>query len=296
MGGHEYFEEEYGVGDLSAQENSSGASSVEYIQHHLANLCWGDCDPVTHVAVGFWALHVDTVVISALLGALIVGTGWWLGKRLSADTPSGFQNFVETIIEFVQGQVRDTFPGNNPLIAPLALTIFLWVWLMNFMDLIPIDLLPELGKLVGIDYLKVVPTTDLNTTMAMSLSVFALIVYYNIKVKGPVGYLKMFLFHPFGKFLMPVNVVMTLIEELAKPLSLGLRLFGNLFAGELVFLLIALIGGTLAVGAAALFWFPLQVVLDLAWLIFHLLIITLQAFIFMVLTVVYLSMAHVEDH
>ena len=167
---------------------------------------------------------------------------------------------------------------------------------MNFMDLIPIDLLPERGKLVGIDYLKVVPTTDLNTTMAMSLSVFALIVYYNIKVKGPVGYLKMFLFHPFGKFLMPVNVVMTLIEELAKPLSLGLRLFGNLFAGELVFLLIALIGGTLAVGAAALFWFPLQVVLDLAWLIFHLLIITLQAFIFMVLTVVYLSMAHVEDH
>jgi len=154
-----------------------------------------------------------------------------------------------------------------------------------------------IGAAVGIPYLKVVPTTDLNTTMAMSLTVFGLILFYNFKVKGPIGYLKVFLFHPFGKFFIPVNIVMTLIEELAKPLSLGLRLFGNLFAGELVFLLIALIGGTLAVGLVGyLFWFPLQVVLDLGWLIFHLLVITLQAFIFMVLTLVYLGMAHVEDH
>jgi len=130
----------------------------------------------------------------------------------------------------------------------------------------------------------------------MSLTVFALIVFYNIKVKGPIGYIKMFLFHPFGKFLVPVNIIMTIIEELAKPLSLGLRLFGNLFAGELVFMLIALIGGTMAVGFAALFWLPLQVVLDLGWLIFHLLVITLQAFIFMVLTIVYLGMAHTSDH
>lgn len=130
----------------------------------------------------------------------------------------------------------------------------------------------------------------------MSLTVFGLIIFYNIKVKGPIGYLKMFLFHPFGKFLVPVNIIMSIIEELAKPLSLGLRLFGNLFAGELVFLLIALIGGTLAVGYAALFWLPLQVVLDLGWLIFHLLVITLQAFIFMVLTIVYLGMAHVAEH
>lgn len=281
---------------MSAEQSSSGGGTVEYIQHHLANLCAGDCDPVTHQAAGFWALHVDTVFFSVALGALIIATAAWLGKRLTADAPSGFQNFVEMIVEFVQGQVKDTFPGHNPLIAPLALTIFLWVWLMNFMDLIPVDLLPLLASGVGIEYLKIVPTTDLNTTLAMALTVFALIVYYNFKVKGPIGYLKVFLFHPFGKFLMPVNIVMTLIEELAKPLSLGLRLFGNLFAGELVFLLIALIGGTLAVGAAALFWFPLQVVLDLAWLIFHLLIITLQAFIFMVLSVVYLGMAHVEDH
>lgn len=283
---------------MSAEEHSSeGGGTVAYIQHHLTNLCAGDCDPVTHKAVGFWAWHVDTLFFSVLLALVIILVSWRLGKRLSVDAPSGFQNVVESIIEFVQGQVRDTFPGHNPLIAPLALTIFVWVWLMNFMDLIPVDLLPWLAGAAGIPYLKVVPTTDLNTTMAMSLTVFGLILFYNIKVKGPIGYLKVFLFHPFGKFFVPVNIVMTAIEELAKPLSLGLRLFGNLFAGELVFLLIALIGGTLAVGLVGyLFWFPLQVVLDLGWLIFHLLVITLQAFIFMVLTLVYLGMAHVEDH
>lgn len=269
-----------------------GGGTVAYIQHHLTNLCVGpDCE-----TGGFMALHVDTMFFSIALGALIVFTAMRMGKKLETGVPGGFQNFVESILDFVDGQVRDTFPGHNPIIAPLALTIFLWVWLMNFMDMIPVDLLPVLASMIGINYLKVVPTTDLSTTMAMSLTVFALIVFYSIKVKGPVGYLKMFLFHPFGKFLVPVNIVMTLIEELAKPLSLGLRLFGNLFAGELVFLLIALIGGTLAVGAAALFWLPLQVLLDLAWLIFHLLVITLQAFIFMVLTIVYLGMAHTEDH
>jgi F-type H+-transporting ATPase subunit a len=279
---------------LSASENSSGSGTVEYIQHHLTNLCVGDCDPVTHKAAGFWAFHLDTMFFSVLLAALIIIVAMRLGKRLETGVPGRFQNFVETIVEFVQGQVRDTFPGHNPLIAPIALTIFIWVWLMNFMDLIPVDLLPVIGSMLGIQYLKVVPTTDLNTTMAMSLTVFGLILYYNIKIKGGMGYLKMFLFHPFGKFVVPVNIVMTAIEELAKPLSLGLRLFGNLFAGELVFLLIALIGGAATIGAGLLMIVPLQVVLDLAWLIFHLLVITLQAFIFMVLTIVYLGMAHTE--
>ncbi len=275
---------------MSAAPASSGGGTVEYIQHHLTNLCVGDCTG------GFWSWHVDTLAVSVILGALIVLTSWRLGRNLSADAPSGFQNAVEGILEFVGGQVRDSFPGHNPLIAPLALTIFLWVFLMNAMDMIPVDLLPWLGQLVGIPYLKVVPTTDLSATLALSLTVFALVIFYNIKIKGPVGYLKMFLFHPFGKFFIPVNIVMTLIEELAKPLSLGLRLFGNLFAGELVFLLIALIGGTLVTGLAGwLFWFPLQVTLDLGWLIFHLLVITLQAFIFMVLSIVYLGMAH-QDH
>ncbi len=269
--------------------------SVQYIQHHLTNLCYGQCDPVTHKASGFWAFHIDTIFFSLVLGALIVFLCRWLGRKAGVQTPSGALNVAETLVEFVNKQISDCFKAPNPLIGPMALTIFVWVLLMNAMDLVPVDLLPEIGKLIGVEYLKVVPTTDLNATLAMSLSVFALIIFYNVKVKGPIGYLKMFLFHPFGKFFIPVNVVMTLIEELAKPLSLGLRLFGNLFAGELVFLLIALIGGTLAVGLAALFWLPLQVTLDLAWLIFHLLVVTLQAFIFMVLTIVYLSMAH-EEH
>jgi F-type H+-transporting ATPase subunit a len=278
---------------LSAAEHSGGGT-VAYIQHHLTNLCVGDCGPTG----GFWALHLDTIFFSAMLAVLMVVVSWRLGRSLQTDVPSGFQNFVETIIDFVSQQVKDTFPGHNPLIAPLSLTIFVWVWLMNFMDLIPVDLLPLIATWFGIEYLKAVPTTDLSTTFAMSLTVFALIVFYSIKVKGIGGYLKMFVFHPFGKYFIPVNIVMTTIEELAKPLSLGLRLFGNLFAGELVFLLIALIGGTMAVGLGAAFWLPLQVLLDLGWLIFHLLVITLQAFIFMVLTIVYLGMAHTteDDH
>jgi len=280
---------------LSAAAESSGAGTVEYIQHHLTNLCVGNCDPVTHKAIGFWAWHLDTLIVSGILAATIILVSWRLGKNLNSDAPGGFQNAIEAILDFVGGQVRDSFPGHNPLIAPLALTIFLWVFMMNFMDMIPVDLPGVILGMFGVTYFKIVPTTDLSTTFAMSLTVFALIVYYSIKVKGPVGYLKMFLFHPFGKFFIPVNIVMTAIEEIAKPLSLGLRLFGNLFAGELVFLLIALIGGTLAVGAVGwLFWFPLQVTLDLGWLIFHLLVITLQAFIFMVLSIVYLGMAHQE--
>ncbi len=277
-----------------AKEGELG--TVEYIQHHLTNLCVGHCDPVTHKGMGFYALHLDTLFFSVVLGMIMVFFAWRLGRQVSVETPSGLLNVVETLVEFVNQQISDVFAKKAPaLIGPLALTILIWVFLMNAMDLVPVDLLPEIGKLLGVDYLKVVPTTDLNATFALSLCVFALIIFYNIKVKGLIGYLKVFLFHPFGKFAIPVNIVMTLIEEIAKPLSLALRLFGNLFAGELVFLLIALIGGTLAVGFAAFFWFPLQIVLDLAWLIFHLLVVTLQAFIFMVLTIVYLGMAHEEE-
>ena len=277
-----------------AKEGELG--TVEYIQHHLTNLCVGHCDPVTHKGMGFYALHLDTLFFSVVLGMIMVFFAWRLGRRVSVEAPSGLLNVVETLVEFVNQQISDVFAKKAPaLIGPLALTILIWVFLMNAMDLVPVDLLPEIGKLLGVDYLKVVPTTDLNATFALSLSVFALIIFYNIKIKGLIGYLKVFLFHPFGKFAIPVNIVMTLIEEIAKPLSLALRLFGNLFAGELVFLLIALIGGTLAVGFAAFFWFPLQIVLDLAWLIFHLLVVTLQAFIFMVLTIVYLGMAHEEE-
>lgn len=274
-----------------AAESSGGGGTVEYIQHHLTNLCAGEgCE-----TGGFMSWHLDTIVVSIGLGLLMLFVSARIMRNATDGVPSGFQNFVESILEFVQGQVKDSFPGHNPIIAPMALTIFVWVWLMNFMDLIPVDLIPMIAGWFGVHYLKIVPTTDLSTTMAMSLTVFILTVFYNIKVKGPVGYLKMFLFHPFGKFAIPANIVMTAIEELAKPLSLGLRLFGNMFAGELVFLLIALLGGAATIGAGLLIWFPLQVVLDLGWLIFHILVITLQAFIFMVLTIVYLGMAH-QDH
>ena len=244
---------------------------VEYIQHHLTNLTVGQ---------GFWSFHIDTLIFGWLLAALLVFVSWRVGRRLDADNPRGMQNVLEAVLEFVDDQVKGTFPGQNALIGPLALTVFVWVFLMNAMDLVPVDLLPWAGRLVGFPHLKAVPTTDPYTTLGLALSVFILSLFYNIKSKGGGGYLKGFLYHPFGIWLFPVNVVMTAIEELAKPLSLGLRLFGNMFAGELVFLLIALLPWWLL-------WLPGSI-----WAIFHILVITLQAFIFMVLTIMYLAMAH----
>ncbi len=267
-------------------------STVGYIQHHLTNHAVGE---------GFWTFHLDTMVVSTLLGGLIIAVSIFLGRRLVIGVPGGLQNLAEILLEFVNKNIADAFPGHNPLIGPLALTIFLWVLLMNAMDLIPLDLFPVLAQWIAGDpgfYWKVVPTTDLNATLAIALAVFGLIIYYNFKIKGFVGYMKVFMFHPFGKFLVPFNIAMNIVEEVAKPLSLSLRLFGNIFAGELVFMLIALIGGTLAVGslAAIAIWGPVHILLDFVWILFHLLIVTLQAFIFMVLTIVYLGMAHEEAH
>ena len=267
-----------------SSSSGNGPTATEYIQHHLHNNSIGEG--------GFWVLNLDTLIYGWLLAGVLMYISYKVGKSMTSETPTGGQNVLEAIVEFVQQQIKDVFPGSNPIIGPLALTIFMWVFLMNAMDLVPVDLLPELGQLVGIEYMKVVPTTDLSTTFALSLSVFALIIFYNIKIKGPVGYLKMFLFHPFGKFLIPVNIIMTTIEEIAKPVSLGLRLFGNMFAGELIFLLIALLGGASLLGLGP------QVLFGSAWAIFHILIITLQAFIFMLLTIVYLGMAHqdLDEH
>ncbi len=267
-----------------AEHASLPETPVAYIQHHLHNLSVGDA--------GFWMLNLDTLFFSWVLAGLMMYVAYKLGKNLSMDSPSGMQNAIEAIYEFVDGQVNDIFPGRNPLIAPLAFTIFIWIFLMNAMDLIPVDLLPMVAGWLGIEYLKVVPTTDLSTTFGLALSVFALIVYYNIKIKGPMGYLKMFLFHPFGKYAIPLNIAMTAIEEIAKPVSLALRLFGNMFAGELLFLLLALL-----TAFAGMLWLtlPTQVVLASMWAIFHILVITLQAFIFMLLTIVYLGMAHTGD-
>ncbi len=256
----------------------------EYIQHHLHNL---------EIGHGFWTWKVDTLGFSIALGVLLVFIGWRIGRSLQADTPSGVQNWIEAIVEFVDTQIKDIFPSRDKLIGPLALTIFTWIFMMNAMDLLPVDLLPWVAHEAGAPALRVVPTTELDTTFAMALTVFALIIFYNIKIKGPIGYLKMFLFHPFGKFLIPVNIVMTAIEEVAKPVSLALRLFGNMFAGELIFMLIAL----LSLSGFGLAWFP-QLALGTLWAIFHILVVSLQAFIFMLLTIVYLGMASadLEEH
>ncbi|HKJ77601.1 MAG TPA: F0F1 ATP synthase subunit A [Gammaproteobacteria bacterium] len=260
---------------MSNQAGPATDNPVGYIQHHLHNLQVGE---------GFWTWHLDTLFFGALLAGVIMLVSWRIGRSLDPEKPSGMQNVLETILEFVDSQVKAVFPNHTPLVGPLALTIFVWVFLMNTMDLIPVDLLPKAASMVGIPYLKVVPTTDLSTTFALALSVFALVIFYNIRFKGVVGYIKMFLFHPFGKWMVPVNIVMTTIEEIAKPVSLALRLFGNMFAGELIFLLIALLP-----------WW-IQWPLGGGWAIFHILVITLQAFIFMLLTAVYLGMASQEDH
>jgi F-type H+-transporting ATPase subunit a len=256
-----------------AAEAHAAEGATGYIIHHLTPLSVGE---------GFWTLHLDTLFFSAVLGALFV---WFFKKaaeNATTEVPGLVQNFVEMMVEFVDTQVKDSFHGHSKLIAPLALTIFCWVFLFNFMDLFPVDLLPAIGSVMGIPYLRVVPSTDLNATFALSISVFCLIIFYSIKIKGPWGFAKELLFQPFGPWLMPFNLLLKLVEEIAKPISLALRLFGNLYAGELIFILIALLPAYM------------QPLLSFPWAIFHILIITLQAFIFMVLTIVYLSMAHVE--
>ncbi|PID43604.1 MAG: F0F1 ATP synthase subunit A [Gammaproteobacteria bacterium] len=270
-------------------------TASEYIQHHLQNLTFGNHPEngwsFAHSALeaqemGFWAIHVDTIIWSVGLGILFL----WLFRKAAAyatsGVPGGLQNFVEVMVEFVDGSVKETFHGKNPVIAPLALTIFCWIFLMNLMDLVPVDFLPRLFQvIVGDDhaYFKVVPTTDVNATLGMSLSVFALIIYYSIKVKGVSGFAGELTLQPFGKWMLPFNLLLEGVGLIAKPISLALRLFGNLYAGELIFILIAIMP----------FW--VQFALSVPWAIFHILVITLQAFIFMMLTIVYMSMAH-EDH
>lgn len=275
---------------MSAEAAQGHASEgpTSYIVHHLTNLRLGDG--------GFWTLHLDTVFYSVVLGVIFALTFRAAARKATSGVPRGLQSFCEMMVDFVDTQVKDSFHGRNPLIAPLALVIFCWIFLMNFMDLVPVDLLPWLGTLVGVEYMRVVPTTDLNATFAMSISVFLLTIFYGIKVKGGWGFSKEFLLHPFGPWMMPFNLILKLVEELAKPVSLALRLFGNLYAGELIFVLIALFTlGAHDFGVGTATMFVTQFILGMAWSIFHILIITLQAFIFMMLTIVYLSMAH-EEH
>ena len=247
---------------------------------------------------GFWTLNLDTIFFSVVLGVLALLLLYIGTRRVSTGVPGKLQNFAEMMLVFADNQVKDCFHGKNNVIGPLALTIFMWVFLMNFMDILPVDVLPVLGNLVGVHNLKVVPTNDLNLTFAMALSVFFLIIFYSLKVKGAKGFIKELTLQPFNNPLfIPFNLLLELVGLIAKPISLSLRLFGNLYAGELIFILIALLtlhASTASVTSSVTLGVA-QFLLALAWSIFHILVITLQAFIFMVLTIVYLSLAH-EDH
>ena len=281
-------------------EEAGGAT--EYIVHHETFLS----SKVPKGILDMSTLNLDTVFFSVLLAVLFGGAFYIAARRATTGVPGRFQLFVEVLVSFVDGQVRDTFHGTSKLIAPLALTIFSWILLFNMMDLVPVDLLPAAAHQVGLGHLKVVPSTDLNATFAMSLTVFVLIIYYSIRMKGFLGFVSELTLHPFSAknwfvqaLLVPVNFLLESVTLLARPVSLSLRLYGNLYAGEMVFLLIAAL--TLSRGLEALThvsgwaWMLLQIGLGLAWSIFHLLIIVLQAFIFMTLTVVYLALAS-EHH
>ena len=274
-------------------------TSSEYIKHHLQNLTYGrKADGTLGIAqspeeakeMGFWAINVDTMAFSLGLGLLFIFLFSRIAKRATAGVPSGAQNFLEWIIDFIDSSVRGSFSGKNALIGPLALTIFVWILLMNLMDLVPIDLLPFVAHAGGAPYFKVVPTTDPNATFGMATAVFLMIIYYSIKSKGVGGFASELTLQPFGKWGLPANIFLEGVNLIAKPVSLALRLFGNLYAGEMIFILIALMyGAGLILGSFA-------GLLQLAWAIFHILIVVLQAFIFMTLTIVYLDMAHQAHH
>ncbi|WON76916.1 F0F1 ATP synthase subunit A [Serratia sp. UGAL515B_01] len=248
----------------------------EYIGHHLTHL---------QVGTGFWSINVDSMFFSVVLGVVFLAIFRKVAKNATSGVPGKLQTAVELIIGFVDSTVKDMYHGKSKVIAPLALTVFVWVFLMNLMDLIPVDFLPHLGTMAGLPALRVVPTADVNITLSMALAVFVLILFYSIKMKGIGGFAKELTMQPFNHpVFIPINLILEGVSLLSKPISLGLRLFGNMYAGELIFILIA----------GLLPWWS-QWILSLPWAIFHILIITLQAFIFMVLTIVYLSMAS-EEH
>ncbi len=250
---------------------------TEYVKHHLQHLTIG--------GEGFWAVNIDTLFFSWVTGLLFLGVFYSVARSMTTGVPGRLQSFIEVCVEFVDSQVRESFHGPRGFVAPLALTIFVWVLLWNMLDLIPVDLLPSISAALGLEYTRVVPSADMNATFGLSLTVLVLIIYYGIKGKGLGGYGREWLFHPFGRnpLLWPANVILNLVELIAKPVSLALRLFGNLYAAEMIFILIGLLP----------IW--IQWVPGTAWAIFHILVIPLQAFIFMTLTIVYLSLAY-EEH
>lgn len=274
-------------------------SNTDYIKHHLTYLTFDLKTMQLGAQGGFWTVNLDTVFFSLVMGVLVLSFFFVASRKVTPGVPGRLQNVVESILVFADDQVKDCFHGKSPIIGPLALTIFIWVFTMNFMDILPVDLLPIIASWFGFHHLKVVPTTDLNLTFSMSLSVFFLILFYSFKIKGVKGFAKELTLNPFNHVLaIPFNFVLESVTLISRAISLSLRLFGNLYAGELIFILIALmtLHGNMATAPISTTSLALtQFVLSLGWSIFHILVITLQAFIFMVLTIVYLSLAH-EDH
>ena len=276
----------------------------EYIRHHLVHLTNHKQESI----VDFSVINIDSVVVSALLGLLTVFVLWRAARSATAGVPGRFQAAVEILVEMVDSQAKAVIHNakSRKLVAPLALTVFVWIFMMNFMDMIPVDLIPQIwhsaGPAMGYpDYLRVVPTADLSTTLGLSVSVLLMCLFYNIKIKGLGGWAHELVAAPFGDnpLLYPINFLMQMIEFIAKTVSHGMRLFGNMFAGELVFMLIALMGGVWAWQfnpADGMFWLGIgHVIAGTVWSIFHILVITLQAFIFMMLTLIYVGQAH-EAH
>ena len=291
---------------------ASELTTESYISHHLTNLKCGKtdvgwtCDP--YAEMGFWSFHVDSLLWSVLLGFVFLFVFKKATPKKGSENvaPKGLQNFAEMCIEFVEDNVQSMFGSSkNTLVAPLALTVFVWILLMNLMDLVPVDFIPVLAGHIAAAvtdvswikepddlYFKVVPTTDPNITLGMAFAVFILTIYYSITVKGVKAFVAELTLHPFGKYLIPVNFVLEMINFIAKPISLGLRLFGNLYAGEMIFILIALM-----LFFSSIWVGMLGFALHLVWALFHVLIVALQAFIFMALTIAYLAMAHeTEEH
>jgi F-type H+-transporting ATPase subunit a len=288
-------------------------TSSEYIKHHLTNLTYGKLPDGTWgfahngdeaAQMGFWSINVDSMGWSLLLGTVFFLLFRSVAKKATSGVPTGLQNVVESAVEFVESNVKSMFPYKNAMVAPMALTIFVWVFFMNAMDLIAIDLLPEIAKYIGVSlgadphavFFKVVPSTDPNITLGMAFCVFILILWYSITQKGPLGFLKELTLHPFSSsnpiiqaLFIPINFILELPTLLSKPVSLGLRLFGNLYAGEIIFILVAIMYG------AGLLFAPLAGLIQIVWALFHILIIFLQAMIFMVLTVVYMALAYQTD-
>ncbi len=252
---------------------------TNYIQHHLKNLTVQVQDG------GFWALHVDTIVTSVLMGLLIVFAFWLATRKATSGVPGKWQAFVEICLEFVDKQARDTYHGPSKLVTPIAITLFFWILMMNMLKMIPADFIAKPLELVGVHYWKPVPTADVNATLGLSISVFFLMIFFALRSKGLGGFTHEFLTAPFGKWMLPFNLILNIVEWVSKPVSLAMRLFGNMFGGEIVFLLIWVLGGASVFGMLA------GGVFGLGWMLFHLLVIPLQAFIFMMLSIVYLSLS-----